>query len=97
LDCHRPQGASPPRRLSADAGCVFLRGISFIWRRGKKLEGITLRVFGSAKTVADCFEFRKKIGLEVALEALRDCYRQRKATMDELFTAAKTRRVARVM
>lgn len=49
------------------------------------------------KTVADCFKYRNKIGLEVALEALRDCYRQRKATMDELFMAAKVCRVARVM
>src|ERR1700722_16682828 len=55
----------------------------------KKLEGIILRVFDPAKTVADCFKYRNKIGLEVALEALRDCYRQRKATMDELFMAAK--------
>ena len=59
----------------------------------EKLEGITVRVFGSAKTVADCFKYRNKIGLE----ALRDCYRQRKATMDELFMAAKVCRVARVM
>jgi hypothetical protein len=43
------------------------------------------------------FKYRNKIGLEVALEALRDCYRQRKATMDELFTAAKVCRVARVI
>ena len=63
----------------------------------KKLEGITVRVFDPAKTVADCFKYRNKIGLEVALEALRDCYRQRKATMDELFMAAKVCRVARVI
>lgn len=63
----------------------------------ENLEGITVRVFGPAKTVADCFKFRNKIGLEVALEALRDCYRQRKATMDELFIAAKVCRVERVM
>ena len=61
------------------------------------LEGVPVRAFGPAKTVADCFKFRNKIGLEVALEALRDCYRQRKATMDELFLAAKVCRVARVM
>jgi hypothetical protein len=63
----------------------------------KKLEGVAVRVFAPAKTVADCFKYRNKIGLEVALEALRDCYRQRKATMDELFMAAKACRVARVI
>jgi hypothetical protein len=63
----------------------------------RKLEGVNVRVFGPAKTVADCFKYRNKIGLEVALEALRDCYRQRKATMDELYLAAKVCRVARVM
>ena len=55
----------------------------------KKLEGVAMRLFGPAKTVADCFKYRNKIGLDVALEALRDCYRQRKATMEELFMAAK--------
>jgi hypothetical protein len=66
-------------------------------RKKKKLEGVKVRVFGPAKTVADCFKYRKKIGLELALEALRDCSRQRKATMDELCLAAKVCRVARVM
>ena len=50
-----------------------------------------------AKTVADCFKFRNKIGLDVALEARHDCYRQRKVTMDDLYEAAKVCRVARVM
>ena len=56
-----------------------------------------MRVFHPAKTVADCFKFRNKIGLDVALEALRDCYRQRKASMDDLYLAAKVCRVARIM
>jgi hypothetical protein len=51
-----------------------------------------VRVFDPAKTVADCFKYRNKIGLEVSLQALRDCYRWRKA-MDELFRAAKVVRV----
>jgi predicted transcriptional regulator of viral defense system len=80
-----------------DADCALLRRGSFLRRRGKKREGITVRVFDPAKTVADCFKYRNKIGLEVALEALRDCYRLRKATMDELFMAAKVCRVARVV
>jgi len=46
---------------------------------------------------ADCFKYRNKIGLDVALKALRDCRRKKKATMDELWDAAKTCRVAKVM
>ncbi len=56
-----------------------------------------MKVYGPAKTVADCFKFRHKIGLDVALEALRDCWRQKKATMDELYQAARVCRVAKVM
>ena len=54
-------------------------------------------MFNPAKTIADCFKFRNKIGLDVALEALRDGWRQRKVTMDELFTYAAVNRVANVM
>lgn len=49
------------------------------------------------KTVADCFKYRNKIGLDVAIEALRDCWRKKKATMDQLHDAAKVCRVAAVM
>ncbi len=61
------------------------------------IEGVQVRIYNPAKTVADCFKFRNKIGLDVALEALRDCWRQRKATMDELWEYAKVCRVANVM
>ena len=63
----------------------------------RQVVGGTIRVYGPAKTVADCFKFRNKIGTEVALEALRDCYQQKKVTMNELFEAAKVCRVANVM
>ena len=46
------------------------------------IEHVNVRIYGPAKTVADCFKYRNKIGLDVALEALRDCWRQRRATMD---------------
>ena len=61
------------------------------------IEGVQVPVYHPAKTVADCFKYRNKTGLDVALEALRDCWRQRKATMDELWQAAKVCRVSRVM
>jgi len=58
---------------------------------------VPVQIFSPAKTVADCFKYRNKIGLDVAIEALRDCVRQRKATMDDLWEAAKVCRVSRVM
>jgi len=62
-----------------------------------KVSGTVLRVFSPAKTVADCFKFRNKIGLDVAIEALKECHRSEKATMDELWAAANICRVANVM
>lgn len=59
--------------------------------------GVSVRVFTPAKTVADCFKYRSKIGLDVALEALRDCWKKRRATMDDLWKAAETCRVSNVM
>ena len=58
---------------------------------------VPVKVYSPAKTVADCFKFRNKIGLDVAMEALRETWRSRKATMDELWEAAKVCRVANVM
>ena len=58
--------------------------------------GVMLRVYSPAKAVADCFKFRNKIGLDVAIEALREVYRQKKATTDELWEAAKVCRVSKV-
>jgi len=63
----------------------------------RPIAGGKIRVYSPAKTVADCFKFRNRIGTEVALEALRDCYRQKKATVNEFFTAAKICRMANVM
>ena len=59
--------------------------------------GVTIRVYGAAKTVADCFKFRNKIGIDVAVEALRDGLKQRKASVDELVRYARICRVERVM
>jgi predicted transcriptional regulator of viral defense system len=88
----RPRVDHPPLRIVRFSGAALEYGVL-----AKKVEGVPVRVYNPAKTVADCFKYRNKIGLDVALEALRDCYRQRKATMDELWEAAKVCRVARVM
>ena len=62
-----------------------------------KVEGTTIRVTSAAKTVADCFKFRNKIGLDVALEALREARRSKKVSADELWRYARVNRVANVM
>jgi predicted transcriptional regulator of viral defense system len=61
------------------------------------MEGVEVRFYNAAKTVADCFKYRNKIGLDVALEALRECRRNRKAAMDDLWHFAKICRVSNVM
>jgi predicted transcriptional regulator of viral defense system len=61
------------------------------------IEGTTVRVFSVAKTVADCFKYRYKVGLDVAMEALREGWRERRFKMDELWHYAEVCRVARVI
>src|SRR5665213_4634696 len=61
------------------------------------VEGFEIKVYSPAKTVADCFKFRSKIGTDLAIQALRECFREKKATMDELWEAAKICRVSNVM
>lgn len=48
------------------------------------VEGVSVKVFGVAKTIADCFRYRNKIGLSVAIEGLQEALRQRKATPDAI-------------
>ena len=62
-----------------------------------RIEGVAVKVYSPAKTVADCFKHRSKVGLDVALEALRDAFRGRKTTMDELWAAARICRMENVM
>lgn len=87
-----PKIKYPPVRIARFSGEALRFGVEH-----HDLEGTTVQVYSSAKTVADCFKFRHKIGIDVALEALRECYRQKKASMEELWDAAKVCRVANVM
>lgn len=61
------------------------------------VHGVPIRITSPARTVVDCFRYRNKIGLDVALEALTDVLRSRKVTVDELTRAAEVGRVRRVM
>jgi predicted transcriptional regulator of viral defense system len=62
-----------------------------------RLEGHSVRVYSLARTVADCFRFRNTIGLDVALEALKEAWRRRRLNLDELHRVSKQLRVNRVM
>ena len=61
------------------------------------IDGVDVPVFNAAKTIADCFKYRNKIGIDVAVEALRDGWAQRKISMDELSHYADIDRVSNVM
>lgn len=87
---HRPVLSWPPLHLVQMADLT--EGIET-----HVLNGVTVRITSPARTVADCFKYRNKIGLDVALEALKDGWRRRKFTMDEVWHCSKVCRVSNVM
>ena len=87
-----PRIEYPPLRTVRYSGPALTKGVEV-----HDIDGIDVRVYGIAKTVADCFKVRHKIGLDVALEALRECRRVKRATSDDLWRYAKICRVANVM
>jgi predicted transcriptional regulator of viral defense system len=87
-----PKIRHPPIRVVRFSGAALQFGV-----QEQDVHGGRIRVYSPAKTVADCFKFRNKIGTDVALEALRECHRQKKATLDELWDAAKVCRVSNVI
>jgi len=89
---HAPRLDYPPLRIVRFAPTALADGVET-----RKVEGTPVRVTSVAKTVADCFKFRNKIGLDVALEALREARRAKKASADELWRYARINRVANVM
>lgn len=88
----QPKVENPPLRIVRFSGHALVYGVE-----QHSVEGTKIRIYSSAKTVADCFKYRNKVGLDVALEALRDCLRRRKATADQLWEAAKACRMTNVM
>jgi predicted transcriptional regulator of viral defense system len=89
---HRPTITSPAIRVVRASGLALTAGVE-----KHKIEGVLVQMTNTAKTVADCFRYRDTVGTDVAVEALRDCLRKRKATPAELFEMAKIDRVARIM
>lgn len=88
----RPRLDYPPLHIVRFSGKALAEGIE-----AHSIEGVRVQVYNPAKTVADCFKYRNKIGLDVALEALRDCREQKKCSNDDLWFYAKVCRVANVM
>jgi predicted transcriptional regulator of viral defense system len=87
-----PREGGQPLRLVRMSGRALTEGVE-----EHRIEGVVVKAFKPAKTVADCFKYRNKIGLDVALEALRDYRQKRRSGMDELWRFAKICRVERVM
>jgi predicted transcriptional regulator of viral defense system len=87
-----PKFDFPPLELVRFTGRAFSFGIE-----EHEVNRVSVKVYSPAKTVADCFKFRNKIGMDVAIESLRETLSSRKATIDELWEAAKVCRVANVI
>jgi predicted transcriptional regulator of viral defense system len=87
-----PALASPSLRIVRLSGPSLTEGID-----KHQIEGVSVRVYSAAKTVADCFKFRNKIGLDVAIEALKDSLHQKKASVNEIHRYAKVCRVSNVI
>jgi predicted transcriptional regulator of viral defense system len=62
-----------------------------------EIEGVSVPIYNIPKTIADCFKHRRRIGLDVAVEALRDGIKQRKTTAGDVMAAAALDRVSNVM
>lgn len=94
----RPQTSALPLRIVRFSGLALTAGVE-----EHCLEGVVVKIYHPAKTVADCFKYRNKIGLDVAIEALRDALQSRNAdgsrrcSVDELWHYAQICRVANVM
>ena len=89
---HTPKIDYPPVKMVQFSGEAFSEGIETI-----QADQVVLRVYSVAKTVADCFKHRNKIGLDVAIEALKDARARNKVSANELWRFAKICRVANVM
>ena len=93
-----PRGAEPPRLRHPPLRVFWFTGRSFTEGiQNHKVDGISLRVYGPEKTLADCFKYRNKLGLDTVLEALT-LYRSRKRpNVGELMKFARVCRVEKVM
>jgi predicted transcriptional regulator of viral defense system len=92
VKARKPKLDWPPIRIVRSSGRARAFGVE-----KHVIEGVEVSITSRAKTVVDCFKYRNKIGIDVAIEALRDYLRKRGRSMDELVRAAQVCRVSRVM
>lgn len=89
---HTPRIDYPPLRMIQATGPAYSEGVE-----QHVIDRTEVRIYGIAKTVADCFKHRNKIGLDVAIEALKEARERRDITADSLWRYAKACRVSNVM
>ena len=93
-----PRGARLPKTTDHPIKAVTFSGEAFTAGiEEHEIEGFTVHVYSAAKTVADCFKYRNKIGTDVAVEALRETLQTRKANANEILHYAEICRVRNVM
>ena len=94
LDVHawRPRRTPFAVRTVYFSGAALTAGVEV-----HKIDGVPVRIYSAAKTVADCFKYRNKIGTEVAVEALKDYLKKYRRGVDALWRFARICRVANVM
>ena len=88
----KPKLDNPRLRITRFSGPALTEGVDI-----HRIEGVDVRIYSAAKTVADCFKYRNKVGIDVAVEALRTGIEERKITPAELLRAARTCRVGRIV
>lgn len=88
----RPHQDHPPLRIVRFPARALVEGVV-----EHQIEGVKVRITSPARTVADCFRYRSKVGLDVAIEALRDYRRGAAGTVDELWKAAEVARIRSVI
>lgn len=92
IDAEKPRLEYPPLRIFWLSEKVYSAGIE-----NRELDGVPVKIYGIEKTIADCFKFRNKIGLDVALEALRDYRKHKGFNIGTLLHYAWIDRVERVI
>lgn len=91
-DVKAPRLEYPPLRVFRLSNKIYSAGIE-----SHKIDGVIVRVYSREKTIADCFKFRNKIGVEIAIEALKDYLRQPKVGIPKLLEYARLDRVERIL
>jgi len=88
----KPKAAGLPIRVVRFSGPMLTYAVE-----ARDVQGVEVRVTSPARTVVDCFRYRNKLGLDIAIEALRDALRSRRASLDQIVRAAEVCRVRSVI